>query len=187
MANNRVCYAMTKIPDYLVFNVKVPASQTFKAGDVVMLDALPTATEAIAGNFDVFAPTQPTTANLQTSRLALVINGGNFETLSDGRRPDGNPDYTKYEYKAGEIAPVILLDDGMRFYVSDDCLTSATAATVGGFVVGANGTYQPTSVASATSTNYKQALKILAKKSFRLGGQFGAEFASGNVCIVKTL
>lgn len=177
---------MQNVPEYKVHNVLAPAGG-LKAGNIVMLGGVPTGGSAIDGNYQVLSAVQPTTANMVTNKIAVVVTGGNFETLDDGRLPEGQPNYLQYEYKEGQVAPVVLLDDGMIFQISDEALTSATAATVGGFIVPANGTYNATSVATATDTNYKQALKIVAKKNFRMGGQFGGNFITTSVAMAVTL
>ena len=91
---NYLCRATNpRVPDYLVKTVSVPTGKTLHAGDIVMLKALDS---TIADNYQVYTGSQPATADLGL-RAAIIINDG-FETLADGRRPEGQPDYTQYIY-----------------------------------------------------------------------------------------
>lgn len=173
---NYVCYPMTNVEEHLLANVTAPTGG-LKAGQVIVISAIDT---TITGNYTQFVATQPTTALLKTNRVAIVINGG-FETLSDGRRPAGQPDYTQYTYPAGATVPVLVLAPDVTFYLSDDCL--AAAATAGQYLSPANASNTLTAGAARSATALMNAL-VLAKKAFRLGGQFGAQFATGNVCRV---
>jgi len=170
---NYACYPMDEhVPSHLISHVTAPAGG-LKPGQVVALTALDT---TISGNFTQYVATQPTTANMKTSLFGIVINGG-FEKLADNRRPAGQPDFTQYSYLAGETVPVIVLQPGVTVYVSDDCF--ASAPTVGQFASPANGSN--TLVMDAARGSSLANLLALAKKPFRLGGLFGAQFATGTV------
>ncbi|MEG0835770.1 MAG: hypothetical protein RR413_10040 [Christensenellaceae bacterium] len=173
---NYVCYPMTQIPEMHVAHVTAPAGG-ITAGSVVVIDTID---NAIAGNFTQFVATATTAANIKTNRIGIVINGG-FEQLPDGRRPAGQPDFTQYTYPAGETVPVILFAPDLTFYLSDDCL--AAAGVLNNFLIPAAGTKVLATAAARSATVLSHA-KIMAKKYFRLGGQFGAGFANGNVCRV---
>ena len=175
---NRICRPVTAVPDYMVLNVSVPTGKTYYAGDVLLVNALDT---NIAGNWSVFTPVEPATANLGT-RMAIVINGG-FETLSDGRRPNGQPDYSQYSFVEGDIMTVILLTEGVTFELSTDSLGSGTA-TVGYSVHPVDGATKMTTAATTPAGTYS-ALNTLAKRSFRAGGQFGGSFISTIIVQVK--
>lgn len=174
---NRVCYPMTDIPEYLIGKVTVP-SGGLKPGDVVVVNTIDS---TIANNVEVYVATKPTTSLLANEALAIVISGGNFEKMSDGRLPDGNPDYTTYEYLEGDVAPVLFLEPRVIFYLSDDCL--AAAAEANQYVYGANNSYGLVKNA-AVPNDILTVAKVQAKLSFRLGGMFGGEFVTGNVCRV---
>lgn len=153
-----------------------------KAGQLVICDTINT---TIAGNFEVYTATQPTTAALGTKHLAIVINGG-VETLSDGRRPAGQPDFTKYEYAAGEIADVVFIDSHLTFVVGTDSVSggSETASSdIGKYIIPANNTNVGAVNASATSIGCP--LKIQAIYNYPLGGLYGGQFATAYVCTAE--
>jgi hypothetical protein len=174
---NRICRPVTKVPEYLVLTATVPNGQTLYPGDVVLVNTLDT---NISGNFSVFAATQPATANLGR-QMAIVINGG-FEQLPDGRRPEGQPDFSQYSFAAGEVITVILLVEGLRFEISNDCITGTTA--VGNSIHPVNAAFKPATAASTPSGTYSS-FKTLALKNFRIGGLYGAQFISTVVAMVQ--
>ena len=121
---NYLCRATNpRVPDYLVKKVSVPADKTLHAGDIVMLKELDS---GIENNYQVYTGTQPATDNLKL-RAAIIINDG-FETLPDGRRPKGQPDYTQYVYQAGDVVTAIMLVPGLDFELSTDTFTGSFAA-----------------------------------------------------------
>ena len=174
---NRVCRPMVEIPDYLVGTVIVPTGVTLYPGNIILAN---TYTSAIAGNYSVFAATQPLTANLG-EQMAVVINGG-FEMLPDGRRPEGQPDYTKYSFVEGDVVTIIFLAPQARFEISNDCITGTPA--VGNFLYPVNASYDTTKGAAIPVGTFSS-LKVLALKNFRVGGQFGAEFVATVVASVQ--
>lgn len=174
---HRVCYPMTDVPEHLIGTVTVPQGG-LNVGDVVVVNTID---NTIAGNFTQYIATQPTTELLKTEALAIVISGGNFETLSDGRLPDGQPDYTQYAYAEGKTAPVLFLEPRVIFYLSDDCL--AAAATVNQYLYGANAS-NVLAEGVAVPEDILTVVKVQAKNDFRLGGIFSGEFVKGNVCRV---
>lgn len=165
--------ANPRIPDYLVIKVSVPAGQTMTAGALVPVAQLD---NTIPNNWQVFTGAQPAAANLGV-RMALVINDG-FETLPDGRRPAGQPDYTQYVYHEGDVVTAILLVPGLMFEIGMDCLTNADAVAVGNFIEPVAGQYFG-SVKAARTDGTESALKVIyTGKNFRLGGMMGGEFAT---------
>lgn len=180
---NRLCRVVGKVPDYAVVMVKVPAATTMYAGDVIAVSALDS---GIANNYQVFVGTKPATANLG-DRMAIIINDG-FEQMTDGRRVEGNPDYTQYSYGAGEVVTAVFLLEGLTFEISDDCVTpiSQTAIVVGDFFEPVDGAYKASVIAKATgrTSGVTSALKVIALKDFRTGGNFGGGFISTSVARV---
>lgn len=175
MANYLARCASPRVPDYAIIKAVVPTGQTLNAGDIVALTALDT-TFITANNYQVFSATQPATANLG-NMMAIVVNDG-FETLADGRRPDGNPDYTTYTYGAGEVVTCVLLVPGLVFEISMDCVTNGTSAVAGDIIEPVNASYAPSRIAAATgqTEGTMSGLKVLTTKYFRMGGQFGGNF-----------
>ena len=174
---NRVCYPMTDVPEHLIGSVTAPEGG-LKPGDVVVVNTID---NTISNNFTQYLATQPTTDLLANEALAIVISGGNFEELADGRMPDGQPDYTQYVYNAGKTAPVLFLEPRVIFYLSDDCL--AAPATVNQYLYGADGT-NVLAEGAEVPADILTVAKVQAKHNFRLGGMFGGEFTTGNVCRV---
>lgn len=163
--------AVDSTPKYLVINVKVPAGG-LSAGDIVLADTLDTAT----GNYSVRTAVTPATDNLG-KRMAMIISGGEFETLSDGRRPEGNPDYGTFGYLEGEVAPAVLLVEGLQLWISDGATSGVPA--VGNFLEPVDGSKVPTIKTTRTSDTVT-ALKVMAKKAQRAGGKFGGQFENGS-------
>lgn len=178
---NYLCRATNpRVPDYLIIKVAVPSGQTMKAGDVFPVKALDT---NIPNNYQVFTGSQPATADLGI-RMAIVINDG-FETLEDGRRPAGQPDYTQYTFGEGEVVTAVLLVPGLVFEISKDCLTNNGSVAAGNILEPVNGAYT-LDVKTAHTEGTKSALRVLnAAKNFRMGGQFGYNFISTVVAMVE--
>lgn len=179
---NYICRPVTEVPNYLVAAVTVPAGQTFHAGEVVFAKSLDSGV-GIGANLSVFAATEPATA-LLGAQAAIVINDG-FEQLADGRRPAGQPDYTQYTYAAGDVVTIVFLAPGMRFEISEDSvnLNSLTPAA-GQVLYPVDGAYTMTLGATVPAGTFSS-MTVLATKYFRLGGQFGAQFANTLVAIVN--
>jgi hypothetical protein len=168
---------MTEVPDYAVLNVSVPSGKTYAAGDVLLVESLDT---TISGNYSVFTPVEPATANLG-KQMAIVINGG-FEKLADGRRPEGQPDFTQYTFTEGDIMVVVVLVQGLTFEISTDCITGTVA--VGNSIHPVNAATK-SETAATTPTGTYSALTTLATKYFRAGGLFGTQFINTVVARVK--
>lgn len=183
MANYVSRAANPRIPDYMIVKARVPAAVTLLPGSLVALTALDT---SIANNWQVFVATSPATANLAT-QMAIVINDG-FETLPDGRRPEGQPDYTQYTFQAGDVVTCVLLAPGLEFELSIDCVTNGAQLVAGDFIEPVNGSYLGSRVPAATgrTAGVMSGLRVLyANKNFRLGGQMGGTFCTTVVAIAE--
>ena len=177
---NYVCRNVTKLPEYHFADIRVPAAMTdgLVAGSVVVADKLDS---ALYENLNVYAPTK--VADITKEDVAIVLNG-TFETMNDGRRPDGNPNYTEYVFKPGDIATTVRLMKNQRFELSVDACDStvAAAATAGTLVPGdnlvpKNGETKLTYSKAGTAITAKNSLTVEALKFFRLGGMYGMEMA----------
>jgi hypothetical protein len=171
MANYVCRYTGFKPLDRDIINVLVPAGEELKAGQVVMVKTLVSGS-TIYGNKTVFESIAPATADLGLYP-ALILNGGELEELADKRRPEGNPDYTTFGYKAGALAPAIILFPGNEIELSFDAIDGVPA--VGKFLEPADGE-DFLVVANTRTSGVKSALKILATNKFRAGGLFGTGF-----------
>lgn len=177
----KICYPMTKVPDHYVSVVCVPDGKTLYPGNMVVADTID---DAIDGNFQVRVPAEPTTESMKTAIVGVVINGG-FEEMADGRRPAGNPDYSTYEFKSGDVCTIVWCLPKVMIYMSDACLAEGGQDDVGNFIVPTNASFEPTGTQTEpTAGAVKSYMKILAKKSTRAGGQFGGSFVDGSVCEV---
>lgn len=183
-----VARTVTENPAYMQAQIRVPASVTLHAGQVVVAENLDAGLGN--GNYSVYAPTQ--VANAAAEDVALILDGG-FETLADGRRPDGQPDYTQYTFEEGDVVTAFRLNvPNPRFELSvEACDNTVTAAATGSTLkVGDNlipkaGQYELSYSAKGTSVTAKNYLTIEALKYFRLGGQSGSEFTQTMVVRTK--
>ena len=183
MAKHYIARTVTENPGYMQAKIRVPAGNTLHAGQVVVAEELDAGLGY--GNWDVYTPAKVTDAAKQN--VAIILDGG-FETLSDGRRPDGNPDYTQYEFIAGDVVTAHRLLPETRYEVSIDACDNAVAgATVvpGDNLIPKAGQYELTYSAKATAVTAKNYLTVEATKYFRLGGQSGSEFAQTLVVRAK--
>ena len=164
-----------------IAKITVPAGG-LKAGQVVIADTLDA---AITGNYEVFTATQPTEDKLSSKSVGIVLNDG-FETMSDGRRPNGQPNYYQYTYNEGETAPIIYLDSHLVFIISKDALDSRTAseAAVGKFLYPTNGSNNLT-VGDAIPSGTTMGLKVVALYNTPIGGLPFNGFAPSFVCIAQ--
>ena len=181
MANYIAQCITPKVASEHIAKIVVPTGG-LHAGQVVVADTLD---NTIAGNIEVFTATKPVTANLGSEFVAIVLNDG-FETLSDGRRPAGQPDYFQYSYAEGEVAPIMFLDRHLVFNIGLDSLDASTKgnADVGKFLYATNNSNDLT-VGAAIPDGTATGLKIVAKYNTPLGGQFGGQFATSFVCIAQ--
>lgn len=181
-----VCRPVTELPAYMQAQVRVPAAETngLRAGQVVQAEKLDV---NLYGNYSVYTPEKITDITKQD--WAIILNG-TFEEMADGRRPEGNPDYTTYIYKPGEVATAIRMIPNIKFELSiDACDNTVSGATIkpGDNLVPANDAYELAYSAATTAVTAKHYLTIEATKFFRLGGQFGGDFASTLVVRAKSL
>lgn len=181
---NYVARTVTENPAYMQAKLRVPAGKSYHAGNVLVAEELDTALGY--GNWDVYAP--KTVADITKDDIVLVLNNG-FETLTDGRRPDGQPDYTQYVSNAGEVVTAHRLLPEVRFEISvdacDSTVSGASGLKVGDNLIPANGKDVLVYSAKGTTVTAKNYLTIEAIKYFRLGGQFGGDFAKTLVVRAK--
>ncbi|MFA7010594.1 MAG: hypothetical protein WC240_05175 [Bacilli bacterium] len=182
MANNIGYCTTNKLSSTHIAKVSVP-SGGLVAGNIVLLNDLD---NTITNNFEVYSATKPLTANLEQTHFAIIQNGG-FETMSDGRRPEGQPDFTQYSYLAGEVATAVFVDPHLTFEIGCTTVTGGTAGSyvsdIGKFIIPADSTY--VGVVSASNADIGNSLKIVAVKYLPLGGNFGLDYAQTYVCVAQ--
>lgn len=164
-----------------IAKITVPAGG-LHAGQVVIADTLD---NTISGNIEVYTATKPVTAKLGSEFVAIVVNDG-FETLSDGRRPAGQPNYYQYTFAEGDTAPIIFLDRHLTFNIGADSLDATTKANaaVGKFLYATNNSNDLT-VGDAIPDGTATGLKIVAKYNTPIGGNFGGGFATSYICVAQ--
>lgn len=175
---NKICYPLTKIPEYLVEKVKVPTGATYYGGTIVMCEVLDT---NIAGNREVYAGSTITDPTTQVP--CIIINGG-FEQLADGRRPDGNPNPATFSFGAGDVATAIRLTKNLKFFISNDAVeVGINPAIAVGVKLVATDESNVLTTAAAVGTN-AMALNVEKLEGMGIGGQFGMSFANGSIARV---
>lgn len=176
---NRFCYLMNKLDqEKNLEKVRVQTGDTLYAGDVVLAETLDT---NITDNIEVYAATPVT--DYTAEYPCLVINQG-YETLSDGRRPSGNPNIGDYSYTAGDDISVVRLEQDLKFQMSQECVDENVTIAVGVYLIPQNSDYQFTTSASIGSS--KVALKIEALTEIGTGGNGGYEFVDAMIVRVVT-
>ena len=165
--------------------IVVPAGG-LNPGCVVVADTLD---NTINGNYEVWKATQPAASNLDSKFMAIVLNDG-FETLEDGRRPAGQPNYYKYTFEAGEVAPVAFIGSHLLYNISMDCIKDSTKnlINVDNYLIPTAGDYL-LSASQTLPNDVFFGFKILTLYNTPKGGEFAGEFVSSMICtpIVNTL
>lgn len=175
---NRICRPLIKVEERSVVKVEVPSGATLYAGDVILCETLDTTD---SDNIEVYAGAQ--VSNYTTQVPCIIINQG-FETLSDGRRPEGQPDFSQYTYTEGDVVTAIRLHNDLLFFISNDCLdnTGVVAPAAGVVLIPQNTDYQLATAASVGSS--LAGLTVEKVTTQGVGGQFGSTFATGVVARV---
>lgn len=186
MANYVSQVITPKVASEHIVKVTVPTGG-LKPGQVVIADTLD---NAITYNHEVFTATQPAAGNLGSNMVALIVNDG-FETLSDGRRPAGQPNYYQYTFNAGDTALGIFLDRHLTFTVGVKSVIGGTTATptsdVGKYLYPTAGTNDLT-VGESVPEGTAASLKIVAVKNIAVGGNIDATntgFEVAYVCVAQ--
>lgn len=176
---NYICQTTTpKLSSRFIGKIKVPQGGLIP-GSVIVADTLD---NTILGNYEVYTAATPATANLKSGFLALVANDG-FETLEDGRRPAGQPNYYEYKFKEGDIAKIIYLGKHLTFNIGADAIAENTKnlAIVGNYLIPVDGSTTLNASATIPSAN-GTVLKILSVYNTPIGGLYGGGFALSYIC-----
>lgn len=136
----------------------------------------------IPDNIGVWDGEQPDADTIKAQSLALIVNDG-FETLLDGRRPAGDPNYFHYAIEGGECYTAVFIQNHLIYYVGLDALDEATAddAEVGVFLV-PQADSNLWAVAEELTAADTCALKILGFRNLPIGGAEYKETAPVAVC-----
>nr|DAQ36250.1 MAG TPA: capsid protein [Caudoviricetes sp.] len=174
---NYICRPVTEVPSYLLANFKV-RNDNIVAGQFFRAERL---TTSIKGNFSVYSPDNMAKAD---DDIAIILNNS-FETLDDGRRPDGNPDYTSYVYKKDEVITGVRLVEGLTFELGMDSIIANQEVQVGGYLIPEVGENKLIYTETLEGIDSEEFLLIEGFKDFRVGGQFGSQFIKTMVVRVK--
>ena len=179
-----ICRTVTELPGYMFALIKVPEGDSIAAGEVYKAETLDT---TMPGNTTVYVAEYVTDKN----DLPVIALNDSFETLLDGRRPDGQPDYTQYVYNEGEVINSVRLDKNVKLELGTDTLSNqldmkdiddTNLKDTWLYINNEGRLTWSNSFANVSSRVY---FVIEAVKYFRLGGQSGMEFARTLVVRVK--
>ena len=182
MAKHYLCKTVTELPAYMQAQFRVQEGTQMHTGDVYLAETLDTNMREKNKNYLTFIPENISDISKQVP--AIVLNNS-FETLVDGRRPNGNPDYTEYVYQPDEVITAIRLLPGARFEISYDCISNLNHTDGLGSLALENDSGLLKYVKTLNEVESKVYLVIEALKSFRIGGQSGNEFIDTFVARVE--
>lgn len=174
-----LCRTVTELPAYMQANFVVEEGTQINAGDVYVAKEL---NENLHGNWTVYNADM--IEDVSKEIPAIVINNS-FETLADGRRPDGQPDYTQYAYEEGEVVTAIKLLPEIKMEISFDIIQNRNDIESKGYLIPENGTNLLKFVSTIDDVNSKVYFVIEALKHFRCGGAMGMGFIDTMVVRVK--
>ena len=174
-----LCRTVTELPAYMQANFIVKEGTEINAGDIYVAKKL---NESLHGNWTVYNADM--IEDVSKEIPAIVINNS-FETLADGRRPDGQPDYTQYAYEEGEVVTAIKLLPEIKMEISFDIIQNRNDIESKGYLIPENGTNLLRFVSTIDDVNSKVYFVIEALKHFRCGGAMGMGFIDTMVVRVK--
>lgn len=176
---NYICRPVTEVEDYLLANFKV-RHDDIVAGQFFRAERL---TKSIKDNYTVYSPDAMIKAD---DDIAIILNNS-FETLEDGRRPEGNPNYTSYIYKEGEVITGVRLVEGLKFELGMDSIIANQEVQVGGYLIPEVGENKLIYTETLEGIDSEEYLLIEGFKDFRVGGQFGSQFIKTMIVRVKRM
>ena len=174
-----LCRTVTELPAYMQANFIVEEGTEINAGDIYVAKKL---NESLHGDWTVYNADM--IEDVSKEIPAIVINNS-FETLADGRRPDGQPDYTQYAYEEGEVVTAINLLPEIKMEISFDIIQNRNDIESKGYLIPENGTNLLRFVSTIDDVNSKVYFVIEALKHFRCGGAMGMGFIDTMVVRVK--
>lgn len=157
---NYICDVRDTAPALNVVNVK--AEEELKAGDVVAINTLVEDDE----NREVYKATMPAEGDI---RYAIIVNQ-RFEELADGRRPEGEPNFTSFVFPAGTVLHAVILGYApIPFVIADNQIDGT--AEVGKYLAPEAGQHK---LKVGTDATVKGALAIeKVEVEIPMGGMFG--------------
>ena len=157
---NYICDTRDTAPALNVVNVK--CEDELKAGDVVAINTLAEDEE----NREVYKATKPATGDI---KYAIIVNQG-VEELADGRRPEGQPNFTTFTFKAGTVIHAVILGYAPVPFVISNTQIEGTAVA-GQYLIPEEGSYKLK--ASATKGDVASLVVEKINVEIPMGGMFG--------------
>ena len=174
-----LCRTVTELPAYMQANFIVKEGTEINAGDIYVAKKL---NESLHGNWTVYNADMIEDVSKE---IPVIVINNSFETLADGRRPDGQPDYTQYAYEEGEVVTAIKLLPEIKMEISFDIIQNRNDIESKGYLIPENGTNLLRFVSTLAEVNSKVYFVVEALKHFRCGGAMGMGFIDTMVVRVK--
>lgn len=157
---NYICDTRDTAPALNVVNVK--SEEELTAGCVVAINELVEDEE----NREVYKATKPASGDV---RYAIIVNQG-VEELEDGRRPEGQPNFTSFKFKAGTVLHAVILGYAPIPFVIANNMIDGTA-TKNEYLVPQEGSYKLK--AQASKGDVASLHVELVDVEVPMGGMFG--------------
>lgn len=142
---------------------RAQGADTLYGGYLVEIDELEDSFE----NRQVYKAEKPAE---DTVFYGIVLNGG-YETLADGRRPEGQPNFLEYGFTSEIPCVVLRPEKAQTLRIGVNAINET--ANVGDFLVPTAGQYKWT--AQATMPAEGLALKVEKISEVGIGGMFGMQ------------
>ncbi|MCI7634046.1 MAG: BspA family leucine-rich repeat surface protein [Mollicutes bacterium] len=175
-----ICRTVTETPAYMQAQINISGDDKIGAGYVFNANKL----EDKEGNLAVYELEK--ISNSEKQIPAILLNN-DFETLTDGRRPKGNKDWTTYTFNKGSVVTAIRLLPEIKLEISlDSVILEDTVDEVGGYLIPKDNDMQLHYYKNINESELPRVyLVVEALKDFRLGGNFGGQFAKTFVARVQ--
>lgn len=158
---NYICEPRYTVPAIITVNVQ--CEEELRAGDVVAINELVDS----ADNREVYKATKPAAGDI---RYAIIVNQG-IEELEDGRRPEGQPNFTTFTFKAGTTLHAVMLGyDPVPFAISNNQIDGE--ATVKQYLAPQDGSFKLKAGAAAVEGKPNLVVEKVDVET-PMGGLFG--------------
>lgn len=118
--SNYICRTVNELPDYIQALFIVPTGEKINTGEIYNAETMAINGKGILedSNYQVYIPE----IMFDNEDIPAIILNNGFESLKDGRRISGNPDYSQYSYEENEVITAIRLYPEIKLELSADCL-----------------------------------------------------------------
>lgn len=175
-----ICRTVTETPAYMQAQINISGDDKIGAGYVFNANKL----EDKEGNLAVYELEKISDSEKQ---IPAILLNNDFETLTDGRRPKGNKDWTTYTFNKGSVVTAIRLLPEIKLEISlDSVILEDAADEIEGYLVPKDNDMQLHYYKNIDESELPRVyLVVEALKDFRLGGNFGGQFAKTFVARVQ--